>query len=348
MIALLGVENVDSYVADFLEGFNRSSLGFALFIAIFVAFTVGNFCILNLVNQRMKEIVSRSFLVNSLQKSVTIVQYILIGNIFFIIIQTLSLILFGIQFLAWFRSSSKSIGVLLFGVAFMILAFSEIMAALSDSYLLLQKEPLITSNSKVMFYDFPEGSFFNHFFDYYDYLDYASFFLILVASALLLHNYGRRINKIKLALIMFLPIVSYTSSMLDALNIYDTDTNPDLFSYYIFQSLTTLSGGILFAICFYYVARKLPPSRIRTFLTITALGFVLLYLTNTVTVSIASYPPFTINSLSLLPLSSYLVLMGLYASALFLSRDDPAQSIKVSVRYPRKTNEQCEAGSTCH
>jgi hypothetical protein len=120
---------------------------------------------------------------------------------------------------------------------------------------------------------------------------------------------------------MLIPLVTYTSSILDALNIYDTDTNADLFSYYIFQSLTTLSGGVLFAVCFYYVAKKLPTSPIRTFLTISAIGFVLLYLSNNVSVSIASYPPYRINALSLLPLASYLVLVGLYASALHLSHD---------------------------
>jgi hypothetical protein len=40
-----------------------------------------------------------------------------------------------------------------------------------------------------------------------------------------------------------------------------------------------------------------------------------------VDVTAAAYPPFGINSLSLLPLSSYLVLFGLYSSALSLSQD---------------------------
>jgi hypothetical protein len=120
---------------------------------------------------------------------------------------------------------------------------------------------------------------------------------------------------------MFLPLLAYTSTILDTLNIYDTDTSPDLFSYYIFQSLSSIAGGILFAISFWFVARKLSDSPVKTFLKITAYGFILLYASNNVDVSVAPYPPFGISSLSLLPLATYFVLFGLYSSALSLSQD---------------------------
>jgi aminopeptidase N len=65
----------------------------------------------------------------------------------------------------------------------------------------------------------------------------------------------------------------------------------------------------------------LPESSVKTFLKITSLGFILLYLSNHVDVTAATYPPFGINSLSLLPLASYFILFGLYSSALSLSQD---------------------------
>jgi hypothetical protein len=65
----------------------------------------------------------------------------------------------------------------------------------------------------------------------------------------------------------------------------------------------------------------LPDSPVKTFLKITACGFVLLYFSNNISVTIAAYPPFGVNSLSLLSLSSYFVLFGLYSSALSLSQD---------------------------
>jgi hypothetical protein len=210
---------------------------------------------------------------------------------------------------------------LLFTSTFLILGFLNFMAGVGDSYLLFQKDQILNESSIVEYRDFAEGTFFNRFYDYYDYLDYLSFLLLLVATGSLLYHYGKSINKSKLILIMALPLLSYTSSILDALNIYDTDTTPELFTYYIFQSATTISGGVLFAISFWYVSMKIPKSPVKTFLRMTALGFILLFVANHVSVSLASYPPFGINSLSLLPLASYVLLFGLYSSALSLSQD---------------------------
>ena len=120
---------------------------------------------------------------------------------------------------------------------------------------------------------------------------------------------------------MALPIIGYTSTLLDTFDIYDTDTNPDLFTYYIFVPLSKMFGVILFAISFIYVARKLPDSPIRLFLQIIALGFVMLTISNHIDVNVGAYPPYGTNSFSLLPIAIYTILFGIFASALSLSQD---------------------------
>jgi hypothetical protein len=137
----------------------------------------------------------------------------------------------------------------------------------------------------------------------------------------LLYHYSKKTNTPKIILFIALPILGYTSTILDALNIYDTDTNPDLFSFYIFQTLVSISTGVLFALSFWIVSKRLPESSIKTFLKITAYGFILLYFSNHVSVSQTPYPPYGVNALSLLSLSAYFVLFGLYSSALSLSQD---------------------------
>lgn len=272
------------------------------------------------------------------------VQYILAANVILVIIQIFLfskysiaslvfvtyvsnfftaglLVLFALRFISWYKDKSHSLGILLYALAFLILAVSEILAGLGSEYLLSQKEDIITPISEVKFTNFPEGSFYNIYFSFSRYVGYSSFLLTLIASALLLYHYSKKTNTPRMIIILALPILSYTSSILDALNIYDTDTNPDLFSYYIYQTLVAISAGSLFAFCFWIVSRKLPKSSIKTFLNITAYGFILLSLTNNVGVTTASYPPFGINALSLLSLSSYFVLFGLYSSALSLSQD---------------------------
>ena len=296
------------------------------------------------MNSASHAIKARSGLIAGLHRAVSVVQYVLAANVILVIIQiliisqysTLSLTFvayvsnfltaillatFAIRFVSWYRNKKNSLGILLFALAFLILAVSEVVAGIGSAYLLSQKDQVITPASKIEFRNFPEGSFLNIFFSYYAYVDYASFLLTLIASALLLYHYSKKTKSPKIILIIALPIFSYTATILDSLNIYDTDTNPNLFSYYIFQSLASISGGILFALSFWFISRGLPETPVKTFLKITAFGFILLYLSNHTDVNQAIYPPYGINSLSLLPLSSYFVLFGLYASGLSLSQD---------------------------
>ena len=296
------------------------------------------------MNSASHAIKARSGLIAGLHRAVSVVQYVLAANVILVIIQiliisqysTLSLTFvayvsnfltaillatFAIRFVSWYSNKKNSLGILLFALAFLILAVSEVVAGIGSAYLLSLKDQVITPASKIEYRNFPEGSFLNIFFSYYAYVDYASFLLTLIASALLLYHYSKKTKRPKIILIIALPIFSYTATILDSLNIYDTDTNPNLFSYYIFQSLASISGGILFALSFWFISRGLPETPVKTFLKITAFGFILLYLSNHTDVNQAIYPPYGINSLSLLPLSSYFVLFGLYASGLSLSQD---------------------------
>lgn len=343
-LVLLGIENVDAIVARFLAQFNTSTAGITLFIIISIGGILGQFLLLRFMNSSSHTIKVRSSLISNLHKAVTIVQWALVGNIILLIIQMsllssytiLSLVfvayvsnfftagllvVFALRFFSWYRNGNHSLGILLYALAFIILATSEVFAGIGSGYLLWQKDDIITPASEVHFRNFPEGSLLDIFFSSYSYVDYSSFLLTLVASALLLYHYSKKARTPKMIIIIALPILGYTATILDALNIYDTATNPDLFYYYIFQSLASISGGALFAFSFWFISNKLPESPVKTFLKIAALGFVILYLSNHIDVNSGPYPPYGINSLSLLPLASYFVLFGLYSSALSLSQD---------------------------
>ena len=345
VLPFLIIENVDQYVPDFIVDFNTSPLGIGLYVCIFIAYLIVQFYLIKFIDWNSKSMKSRSYLVKAVQTGIVIAQislavnaglvvaaillfstYSIISLIFVTFVSNIMaaviLFLFAARFLTWATINRHSLGIILFALGFLTLGFSEVVAGIGGSYLVSNKELMVTAQSKVEFADFPEGSFFNLYYDnYYDYFDYASFILILLGTASLLYNYSRKINKIKLAVIIALPIVGYTSTLLDTFDIYDTDTNPDLLSYYIFQSLSKMSGIILFAISFIYVARKLPDSPIRLFLQIIALGFVMLAISNHIDVNVAAYPPYGTNSFSLLPIATYTILFGLFASALSLSQD---------------------------
>jgi hypothetical protein len=344
LLVLLAIENLEYVVARFLVQFNTSIEGMTLFVAITIGYILGQTFLLRIMNSSSHAIKVRSNLITNLHRAVFIVQWVLVGNIVLLIIQMFALssysilslnfvsyvsnfftagllVIFALRFVSWYRNGNQSLGILLYALAFLILATSEVMAGIGSGYILSQKDEIITPASKVHFANFPEGSFLNIFFSSYQYVDYSSFLLILIASALLLYHYSKKTKTPKMIIIIALPILGYTATILDALNIYDTDTNPNLFYYYIFQTLASISGGVLFAFAFWFISTRLPDSSVKTFLKITAFGFILLYLSNRVDVTSATYPPFGINSLSLLPLASYFVLFGLYSSALSLSQD---------------------------
>ena len=344
ILATLVIENVDYIVADFIVKFNASSAGIILFVFISVGYILGQTILMKFMNSSSSAIKSRSILIATLHRAVSIVQYVLAANVILIIIQILVfsrystinllsvtfisnfftaslLVIFALSFLSWYKNKKQSIGILLYALAFLILAVSEVVSGSGSAYLLSQKDQWITPTSEVKFSDFPDGSFFDIFFSFYRYIDYASFLLVLFASAILLYHYSKKTSNPKIVLIIALPILGYTSSILDALHILSADTNPNLFYYYIYIALVSASVGILFAFSFWIVSKKLPESPVKTFLKITAYGFVLLYFSNNISVTIAAYPPFGVNSLSLLSLSSYFVLFGLYSSALSLSQD---------------------------
>jgi hypothetical protein len=49
----------------------------------------------------------------------------------------------------WFSSNEKSLVILLYALSFLVLSFSELMVAIGDTYLLMQKDHVISADSEV-------------------------------------------------------------------------------------------------------------------------------------------------------------------------------------------------------
>jgi hypothetical protein len=153
------------------------------------------------------------------------------------------------------------------------------------------------------------------------YVDYAAFTLMIFGTALLLWQYSRKINKVTLAILIALPLTGYAGSDLEAFHISELDSFTQGDNFLIFLSLTGLFGWLSHSFAFLYVAHKLPKSSIKNFLYMTAIGFVFFSLSYTVDVGGGSYPPYAANSFALFPISVFMVVFGIYGSALSLSQD---------------------------
>jgi hypothetical protein len=96
-------------------------------------------------------------------------------------------------------------------------------------------------------------------------------------------------------------------------------------------------SGILFGAARLSIARTLKGSALRNYMAIAACGTVLLYVTLQAQVSQAAYPPFGLVSTACAGLSTYLIYVGLYSSAVTVSQDLALrQSISKSVTAQSK------------
>jgi hypothetical protein len=93
--------------------------------------------------------------------------------------------------------------------------------------------------------------------------------------------------------------------------------------YTIIFTLSKPTGGILFGIAFWVASKSLPKqSNVKVYLIISALGIVLLFTSNQAIILVSfSYPPFGIATISFMGLASYLILVGVYSSAISIAQD---------------------------
>lgn len=339
------IEGIVSIIPDFITDFITSSSGIFLF-SIMVMLSLSFYYFYKKILVVNKEILKTNRLMKIIDKSVLISGAILVGLSFVTLVNILffsyyhkstlvlftilanfeSSVIFGVfsfKFLQWFKNDRHSYVVLLFTLAFGILFFNNIFAGLGDSYqIITHKSEIVDASTEIKFYDFEEGSFFNLFYDVYSYLENSMFIFFYIATIKMLYSFVNKFGKIKFWVIMVLPLVGQLSTSLDSFNIIQADTDASLFFYYIAMSVISAVVGILFAFVFWKIAKQIGEDNpIGNYLKIVAFGFVLFYFTNQVSVFVITYPPFGILNLTLLPIATYLVGIGLYSSAISISQN---------------------------
>ena len=156
----------------------------------------------------------------------------------------------------------------------------------------------------------------------------VSFALLWSATAALLHHYTSKFGRLRFWAIISSPLIlflgqfaSYFGALLDPL------LSLDPVSYTMFVTLVfTLSkpiGGILFGIAFFTLARNFRQNpSLRNYLIISALGFVLLYVSNQASVLVVTpFPVFGAPTVVFMALASYFIFLGIYSSAISISED---------------------------
>ncbi|MBV9176151.1 MAG: hypothetical protein JO297_03860 [Nitrososphaeraceae archaeon] len=324
-----------------------------VFIIISAIYMVGQYYVLGYVNKKSSEIgdYNKKLHIKVLHKALTIVQYGLTAINIFVIVQMytisrynvasliavctisygLSIVLMVIlaqRFFSWFRSNRNHV-VLLYGLSSAVIGINAVFSLFYVAYMLFLNQPTFIR---------PHLGFFTPFFiptpltvtlnSGYVASSIASFIISWAATAVLLRHYSRKLGAIRYWIIVCLPLIYFLLQFQPLfLNLFLplSQSQPILFStlYTLIFTMSEVVGGILFGIAFWLIAKDIRHSTtVRNYMIMSAFGFVLLFVSNQAIVLIsAPYPPFGLPTASLMGLSSYLILIGIYSSAVSISQD---------------------------
>ncbi len=351
LIFVLVSDTMINQVSDFLAPQLVSNFGIALFAIFGLIIGISQFFILRYVKSKLSYMYSKSSSTRILYTTVSLIQYLLIALISVLIAQiiisssyytyilislsglsyflNISLMAyFAYKFMSWYLSNKHSVLVLLYSVSFFIIALTSAVGLTLDLYHLALKPAIVYPTDEVLFPSYEEGTPISILRDAYDYVDLFSFIILWGASVLLLREYMHNWH-LRHWILVCIPLVYYISTFVDEFGIYTPATDPQWFSYYLYASLNSTAGGLLFGFAFLIVARHIHNDIFKGYMIISAFGFVFLFISNQVTLVATSFPPFGASTISFFGLSAYLILIGLFSSAISVSQD---AAIRRSIR----------------
>ena len=328
---------------DFIPEQVKSPFSFVAFTFITIIIIIGQMYLQRLAEKGNEFLLSKSKYLNYLSKITKISCYLLIANLIFV---TGSMVFFneylimnllianniscfvgsfflgslGLKFLIWFSFKRNSYVLLFYGMGLIFLFLSFFTILLSDNFLIFAKPPSINDRLEITYPEI-ENNIFDLITNSYVFLRTASYVMMLLGTFVLLSYYSNKTQKIKLFFALVVVFIIYFFSSLDSFQIMEISLyDEDLFFYYIFQSLITTVGGIIFGYSFIKVATKLERENpIKKLLVITGFGFILIYTVNQTTVIATAYPPYGLPALSFIVICVYLLSFGIYSSAISLS-----------------------------
>ena len=346
LLVIVATSIIDSSIVKLsaFTGGLTATFNIIAFSVLVLIYIIGQYFILGFIKRKIQ--ISKITPVNTIHKIVSTIQYVLIGVLVIIILQmiftssytllflklvvliscSLSIVLLGIlaiKFFSWFRLKHDTIiifyaiamGILSVNIFFMIVTVMSGLTPQPADIQLIESPVSIVTNAN------------NTFNLIYVITSVLSFVFVWVATVLLLRYYSKKIGTARYWIIVSAPLFYFLSQFqaifIDLFESFRL-SDPTLFGI-VFTLIFGLSkpiGGILFGVAFWSVSRIVSKHTIKDYLMISAFGIVLLFTSNQATsLLLAPFPPFGLVTTSLLGLSSYMLLIGIYSSAISISSD---------------------------
>jgi hypothetical protein len=346
LIAILSLDTVINQISSGLGITVSSSAGVGLFVAIGVITIFCQLFILQFVGRTSFTVRSKVRHIRRMHVGVTVSQYFIIILLAYVMIEivfaesyssissllvtivsySLSILLMGIFtviFLSWYKGNRSSVLVLLYGLSFATAVIASI-ALLAVWIYVFSEQMAVTifPTSDVYYLQAEEGSSWKLLSEIYQYSDIASFFLKWGGTALILYHYSHKIGKVKYWFLLSLPVAYFSLIIIYHFHIYEPHEELETLIFYGLGSLNATFGGILFYLAFRFTSENFNSNQVfRDYLLMAGFGFMLFFSGSQGSVITTVYPPYGFATISSYGLGSYLILLGLYLSALSISQD---------------------------
>jgi len=243
----------------------------------------------------------------------------------------LSILLMGtfmVIFLKWYIANRSSVLVLLYGLSFATVVIASVALLSVWTYVFEQMPITVFPTSDVYYPKTEEGSNWKILSRIYQYSDVASFFLKWGGTALILYHYSHKIGRVKYWVLLSLPVAYFSLIIVYHLHLYEPHEELETLIFYGIGSLNATFGGILFYLAFKLTSENFSSNQVfRNYLLMAGFGFMLFFSGTQGSVITTVYPPFGFATVSTYGLGSYLILLGLYLSALSVSQDEQLRNM---------------------
>jgi hypothetical protein len=239
----------------------------------------------------------------------------------------ISFIILSVRFVRWFRTNHNK-EVLLFFVASISLLTNIVATLFLVGTVLYYKPMIIWPHPGTVFVTFEKGTVLYTVNYLYYVTSIVSFGTMWLATSFLLRHHSKKWGRSRYWIIVSIPLMYFLSQfagLFPFLYSQWAHSNP-IFISSLFMLLSTYSiplGSIIFGLSFLLLSLKMPKlTPVRIFLQIAGYGITLLYISNlAIVITGTTYPPFGVASVSFVGLASFLVLNGIYYSAVSVSID---------------------------
>lgn len=360
IVALL----VDSFFLKIYDLYSKdptSILRIFVFLIVSFIYCIAQYLLLKFIKLESKEIKVLKTLrqLKAIHNIVTVVQYALTAILVYVILQivitsqysTVSisiatsissilgcsmLVVLTHRFFSWFKTNRDHV-VFLYGLSAAVLAITTVILFVFVDTVLTTTKPdsILPKVGGTGLYIAPGTT--NGLLDStYIIFSILSFILIWLATTMLLRYHSKKTGRVKYWISVGLPLIYFTSQFFSLfLNIFVPLLRSDPVFYGILLTFiftfSKLVGGIFFGFAFWLMAKSIrPDSIVRKYMIIAAYGLIFLFISIQVNgIIVTSYPPFGLVTVMFVGLSCYMVLIGIYSSAISVSEDSKLrQSIR--------------------